>query len=47
MVLFFTSTILPDYPPIILYMGRDKVENEDLIKYALVQDLWFHVDKLS
>ncbi|KAH8801948.1 cytoplasmic protein [Flagelloscypha sp. PMI_526] len=28
-------------------MGRDKVENEDLIKYAWPQDVWFHVDKLS
>jgi len=30
-----------------IYMGRDKVENEDLIKYAWPQDVWFHVDKLS
>ncbi|PVF93069.1 DUF814-domain-containing protein [Serendipita vermifera] len=28
-------------------MGRDKEENEDLIKYAWPQDVWFHVDKLS
>ncbi|KIM74830.1 hypothetical protein PILCRDRAFT_827893 [Piloderma croceum F 1598] len=28
-------------------MGKDKVENEDLIKYAWPQDVWFHVDKLS
>ncbi|KAF8817067.1 cytoplasmic protein [Phlegmacium glaucopus] len=28
-------------------MGRDKVENEELIKYAWPQDVWFHVDKLS
>ncbi|ETW82214.1 hypothetical protein HETIRDRAFT_318402, partial [Heterobasidion irregulare TC 32-1] len=34
-------------PPVTLYMGRDKVENEDLIKYAWPQDVWFHVDKLS
>ncbi|KAH9948255.1 cytoplasmic protein [Amylocystis lapponica] len=45
MVLFFTSTALS--PPVTLYMGRDKVENEDLIKYAWPQDIWFHVDKLS
>ncbi|TFK48790.1 cytoplasmic protein [Heliocybe sulcata] len=45
MVLFFTS-IATD-PPTILYMGRDKVENEELIKYAWPQDVWFHVDKLS
>ncbi|RXW22490.1 hypothetical protein EST38_g3358 [Candolleomyces aberdarensis] len=28
-------------------MGRDKVENEELIRYAWPQDVWFHVDKLS
>ncbi|KAG8924450.1 hypothetical protein FRC01_011495 [Tulasnella sp. 417] len=28
-------------------MGRDKVENEDLIKYGTTADIWFHVDKLS
>ncbi|KAI3438974.1 hypothetical protein D9Q98_001388 [Chlorella vulgaris] len=31
----------------LLYMGLDKYENEDLIKYALPQDVWFHVDALS
>eukprot|EP00227_Mantoniella_beaufortii_P013263 CAMPEP_0197592354 /NCGR_PEP_ID=MMETSP1326-20131121/15049_1 /TAXON_ID=1155430 /ORGANISM="Genus nov. species nov., Strain RCC2288" /LENGTH=220 /DNA_ID=CAMNT_0043158045 /DNA_START=246 /DNA_END=908 /DNA_ORIENTATION=- len=31
----------------VLYMGRDKVENEDLIKYGFPDDIWFHVDKLS
>ncbi|KAJ7726529.1 cytoplasmic protein [Mycena metata] len=45
MVLFFTSTAVN--PPVALYMGRDKVENEDLIKYAYPGDVWFHVDKLS
>ncbi|KAI0060471.1 cytoplasmic protein [Artomyces pyxidatus] len=45
MVLFFTSTAYES--PVTLYMGRDKVENEDLIKYAWPQDVWFHVDKLS
>ncbi|KAL1744071.1 hypothetical protein HDZ31DRAFT_39481 [Schizophyllum fasciatum] len=45
MVLFFTSNSYN--PPVTLYMGRDKVENEDLIKYAWPQDIWFHVDKLS
>ncbi|KAF8488203.1 cytoplasmic protein [Russula emetica] len=45
MVLFFTSTAYD--PPVTIYMGRDKVENEDLIKYAWPQDIWFHVDKLS
>ncbi|KAJ6624368.1 cytoplasmic protein [Mycena sp. CBHHK59/15] len=45
MVLFFTSTVVT--PSVTLYMGRDKVENEDLIKYAHPGDVWFHVDKLS
>jgi hypothetical protein len=30
-----------------LYMGRDKYENESLIKYGLPEDVWFHVDDLS
>ena len=29
------------------YMGRDKYENEDLIKYGWEEDVWFHVDKHS
>ncbi|KAG2337940.1 cytoplasmic protein [Suillus weaverae] len=45
MVLFFTSTVVD--PPAMVYMGKDKVENEDLIRYAWPQDVWFHVDKLS
>jgi predicted ribosome quality control (RQC) complex YloA/Tae2 family protein len=28
-------------------MGADKFENEDLIRYGLPEDLWFHVDNLS
>ncbi|KAF8883779.1 cytoplasmic protein [Gymnopilus junonius] len=45
MVLFFTSAAIT--PSATIYMGRDKVENEELIKYAWPQDVWFHVDKLS
>eukprot|EP00543_Licmophora_paradoxa_P001446 CAMPEP_0202458894 /NCGR_PEP_ID=MMETSP1360-20130828/28661_1 /ASSEMBLY_ACC=CAM_ASM_000848 /TAXON_ID=515479 /ORGANISM="Licmophora paradoxa, Strain CCMP2313" /LENGTH=214 /DNA_ID=CAMNT_0049079651 /DNA_START=138 /DNA_END=782 /DNA_ORIENTATION=- len=30
-----------------LYMGKDKYENEDLIKYGHPEDVWFHVDDLS
>jgi NFACT protein RNA binding domain len=30
-----------------IYMGRDKFENEDLIKYGWPEDVWFHVDDLS
>ncbi|KAG0324897.1 Coiled-coil domain-containing protein 25 [Dissophora globulifera] len=28
-------------------MGKDKFENEDLIKHGFEEDVWFHVDKLS
>jgi len=31
----------------LIYMGRDKFENEDLIKHGRETDLWFHVDNLS
>jgi hypothetical protein len=30
-----------------IYMGKDKYENEDLIKYGWPEDVWFHVDDLS
>jgi predicted ribosome quality control (RQC) complex YloA/Tae2 family protein len=32
---------------IIIYVGKDKHENEELIKHGLDSDVWFHVDKLS
>eukprot|EP00548_Thalassiothrix_antarctica_P015847 CAMPEP_0194178878 /NCGR_PEP_ID=MMETSP0154-20130528/12416_1 /TAXON_ID=1049557 /ORGANISM="Thalassiothrix antarctica, Strain L6-D1" /LENGTH=223 /DNA_ID=CAMNT_0038894009 /DNA_START=30 /DNA_END=701 /DNA_ORIENTATION=- len=43
MVLYFTSRC-GNY---MIYMGRDKYENEDLIKYGHPEDVWFHVDDLS
>ncbi|KAI9189627.1 hypothetical protein H9P43_001060 [Blastocladiella emersonii ATCC 22665] len=45
MVLYFTSNVVE--PPAIIYMGRDKFENEELIKHSWDSDVWFHVDKLS
>lgn len=30
-----------------IYMGKDKYENEDLIRYGIPEDVWFHVDNLS
>ncbi|KAG8778422.1 hypothetical protein FRC12_024984 [Ceratobasidium sp. 428] len=45
MVQFYTSTAVD--PPAVIYMGKDKDENEDLIRYGWPQDVWFHVDKLS
>ncbi|XP_075454833.1 coiled-coil domain-containing protein 25 [Ascaphus truei] len=45
MVFYFTSNVISlDYT---IYMGKDKYENEDLIKYGWPEDVWFHVDKLS
>jgi hypothetical protein len=31
----------------VLYMGKDKFENEDLIRWGWPEDVWFHVDGLS
>ena len=31
----------------VVYMGKDKYENEDLIKFGIPEDIWFHVDDLS
>ncbi|XP_063715383.1 coiled-coil domain-containing protein 25-like [Symsagittifera roscoffensis] len=48
MVFFFVSNIKDEKGvPYKYYMGRDKTENEDLIKYGWPEDFWFHVDKLS
>lgn len=35
------------HPDIQIYWGFDKFENEELLKYALDGDIWFHVDKHS
>jgi len=45
MVYYFTSTVVD--PSGFIYVGKDKFENEDLIKYGWEEDVWFHVDKLS
>ncbi|AYO44832.1 Coiled-coil domain-containing protein 25 [Malassezia restricta CBS 7877] len=45
MVLFFTSTAYKE--PVKIFMGRDKVENEDLLAHGFPEDVWFHVDKFS
>ncbi|KAI9282350.1 hypothetical protein BY458DRAFT_497922 [Sporodiniella umbellata] len=45
MVLYYTSNIVD--PPVTIYMGKDKYENDDLIQYGFPEDIWFHVDKLS
>ncbi|PQE30368.1 coiled-coil domain-containing 25 protein [Rutstroemia sp. NJR-2017a WRK4] len=45
MVYYYTSNTVS--PAAFVYAGKDKFENEDLIKYGLEEDVWFHVDKLS
>ena len=43
MVIFITSSD----PRFIIYLGKDKYENEELIKWGFPNDIWFHVDKFS
>ncbi|KAG7285267.1 Coiled-coil domain-containing protein 25 [Staphylotrichum longicolle] len=43
MVFYFTSNVVE--PSAYIYVGKDKFENEDLIKFGWEED--FHVDKLS
>eukprot|EP01105_Mastigella_eilhardi_P006538 TRINITY_DN18078_c0_g1_i1.p1 TRINITY_DN18078_c0_g1~~TRINITY_DN18078_c0_g1_i1.p1 ORF type:complete len:219 (+),score=87.16 TRINITY_DN18078_c0_g1_i1:32-658(+) len=31
----------------VVFMGVDKYENDDLLKYAFADDIWFHVDSVS
>lgn len=45
MVIKFTSTTVD--PPALLFMGVDKYENENLIRWGWPEDVWFHVDKVS
>ena len=51
MVFYFSTVSLPDSDPTespwLMFMGRDKFENEELLKYAFPEDVWFHVDNLS
>ncbi|XP_022315699.1 DNA-binding protein RFX2-like [Crassostrea virginica] len=42
---YFTSNVVS--PPYTIYMGEDKHENEELIRWGFPEDVWFHVDKLS
>lgn len=45
MVFYFTCQSRPDLAQkYIIYMGRDKFENEALIHNGWPEDLWFHVD---
>mmetsp|Transcript_15141 Transcript_15141/g.46633 ORF Transcript_15141/g.46633 Transcript_15141/m.46633 type:complete len:233 (+) Transcript_15141:1-699(+) len=43
-MVFFFQCSDPQY---VVYMGKDKFENEELLKYGFPEDIWFHVDKYS
>ncbi|KMZ66304.1 putative Coiled-coil domain-containing protein [Zostera marina] len=45
MVFYFKAR--PDVGDYTIFIGLDKHENEELIKYGFPQDVWFHVDKMS
>ncbi|XP_039018419.1 coiled-coil domain-containing protein 25-like isoform X2 [Hibiscus syriacus] len=45
MVFYFKAR--PEVGDYTIFMGLDKYENEELIKYGLPEDIWFHVDKMS
>lgn len=45
MVFYFLSNVVS--PPYVIYVGVDKHENEELIKWGWPEDVWFHVDKFS
>ncbi|KAL2516901.1 hypothetical protein Adt_13148 [Abeliophyllum distichum] len=45
MVFYFK--VRPEAGDYTIFMGLDKYENEELIKYGFPEDIWFHVDKMS
>lgn len=45
MVFYFKAR--PEAGDYTIFMGLDKFENEELIKYGFIEDIWFHVDKMS
>ncbi|PIA42685.1 hypothetical protein AQUCO_02000261v1 [Aquilegia coerulea] len=45
MVFYFKAR--PDVGDYTIFMGLDKHENEELIRYGFPEDIWFHVDKMS
>lgn len=45
MVLYFKSNVVQ--PGAYIFMGKDKFENEELIKWGWPEDIWFHVSELS
>jgi hypothetical protein len=47
MVFYFTLPPKAHARGFRVYMGRDKYENEDLLKYGWKEDVWFHVEGIS
>ncbi|KAF2032679.1 DUF814-domain-containing protein [Setomelanomma holmii] len=45
MVYYFSSNTTS--PAAFIYVGKDKVENEELINHGWNEDVWFHADNLS
>ncbi|CAN1837941.1 Coiled-coil domain-containing protein 25 [Linum perenne] len=45
MVFYFKAR--PEAGDYTIFMGLDKYENEELIKYGFPEDIWFHVEKMS
>uniref|UniRef100_A0A2N9J1J6 NFACT RNA-binding domain-containing protein n=1 Tax=Fagus sylvatica TaxID=28930 RepID=A0A2N9J1J6_FAGSY len=45
MVFYFKAR--PEAGDFTIFMGLDKHENEELIKFGFPEDIWFHVDKMS
>lgn len=45
MVIYFKSNVVQ--PEATIFMGVDKHENEELLKWGWPEDIWFHVSKLS
>ncbi|VDM18679.1 unnamed protein product [Hydatigera taeniaeformis] len=45
MVLYYMCELVS--PPYLIYMGADKHENDQLIRWGWPEDVWFHVDKMS
>lgn len=46
-MVFFFPALVESEKDAQFFMGKDKFENEELIKYHFPQDIWFHVNSLS
>ncbi|ODV77314.1 DUF814-domain-containing protein [Suhomyces tanzawaensis NRRL Y-17324] len=46
-MVYYFKTPVNDFQDATIYMGRDKVENDPLIKHSHPKNIWFHVDNYS